>query len=111
VTSIKKHLIRKVQRLGKIPLKDFTNEDLRLMIGQQFSLKFIVPIALERLVENEFISGDMYTGDLVYNLLNINHDFWLKNEDLHYEFNSIIIGVKHTIETLTPALEKFIPPQ
>lgn len=49
-------LISKITKLRKKPLVDYSNEDLRLMIGQQFSLEFIIQIALERLANNHFVT-------------------------------------------------------
>ena len=41
------------------PLRDLSDEELRLAIGQQIGLKFLVPVALERLVANPLGCGDM----------------------------------------------------
>lgn len=54
------------------------------MIGQKFCLTFLTPIALERLAENEFVSGKRYTGDLLCAMLEIGYEFWKKNFDLHW---------------------------
>lgn len=104
------NLIKEGHRLRKVSVKDFTNEDLRLMIGQEFCLQFLVPIALERLAGNEFVSGRRYTGDLLCAMLNLELKFWKEHVDLHWEFNSIIIGVNHCIEVLKPLIEQYIPP-
>ncbi|WP_438496549.1 contact-dependent growth inhibition system immunity protein [Paenibacillus sp. IHBB 3054] len=105
------NLVKNVHRLRTVPLKDFTNEDLRLMIGQKFCLAYLVPIALERLAENEFVSGARYTGDLLCAMLDIGYEFWKENIDLHWEFNSIVIGVNHCLEVLKPMLEQYISPR
>lgn len=105
------NLVENVHRLRKIPLKDFTNEDLRLMIGQKFCLEYLVPIALERLAENEFVSGERYTGDLLCAILAIGHEFWKENVELHWEFNSIVIGVNTCLDALKPLLVQYIPPK
>ncbi|MEK5240488.1 contact-dependent growth inhibition system immunity protein [Paenibacillus sp. FSL L8-0470] len=105
------NLVKTVHRLRTVPLKDFTNEDLRLMIGQKFCLAYLVPIVLERLAVNEFVSGARYTGDLLCAMLDIGYDFWKEHIDLHWEFNSIVIGVNHCLEVLKPLLEQYIPPK
>ncbi|OKP72603.1 hypothetical protein A3842_22645 [Paenibacillus sp. P3E] len=105
------NLVKNVHRLRTVPLKDFTNEDLRLMIGQKFCLAYLVPIALERLAENEFVSGEGYTGDLLCAMLDIGYEFWMENIDLHWEFNSIVIGVNYCLEVLKPLLGQYIPPK
>ncbi|WP_018759628.1 contact-dependent growth inhibition system immunity protein [Paenibacillus terrigena] len=105
------NLVKNVHRLRTVPLIDFTNEDLRLMIGQKFCLAYLVPIAIERLAENEFVSGERYTGDLLCAMLDIGYEFWKENIDLHWEFNSIVIGVNHCLEVLKPLLGQYIPPK
>ena len=62
------HLVRTCTALGKKPLKDFTVEDLRIMIGQKFSLKFLLPLAIEALEDNVLAEGDYYPGDLFYSV-------------------------------------------
>jgi hypothetical protein len=46
-------------------LKDFSVENLRVMIGQNIGLEFLIPFAFELLRENLFIQGDYYPGDLL----------------------------------------------
>ena len=42
-------VVTNVHRLRRIPLKDFSIEDLRLMVAQQQSLLYLVPLALKQL--------------------------------------------------------------
>ena len=49
------HLVRTIHSLRKKPLKDFTVEDLRICIGQQFFLEFLVEIAIEELEKNPLL--------------------------------------------------------
>ncbi|WP_171651675.1 contact-dependent growth inhibition system immunity protein [Paenibacillus foliorum] len=73
-------LIRKVHELRKLPLKYWTNEDLRLIILQQRSLGFLLPIVLYRLARDPFCSGNLYAGDLLNAVVSIDEDFWKCNE-------------------------------
>jgi hypothetical protein len=43
------HLVSECHRLHRVPLRDFTVEDLRITIGQQIGLDYLIPLALERL--------------------------------------------------------------
>ena len=45
-------LVKRCIELSKKPLDEFTASDLRVMIGQQFGLPYLVPIALEKLTFN-----------------------------------------------------------
>ncbi|HKY41903.1 MAG TPA: contact-dependent growth inhibition system immunity protein [Pyrinomonadaceae bacterium] len=69
-------LVTNCHRLRRVPLKDFVIEDLRLMIGQQFSLEYLVPVALDRLEDDPFAEGDFYPGDLLNNVLGVSCAFW-----------------------------------
>src|SRR6478752_8726596 len=58
------------------PLADFTVEDLRIMIGQGIGLPYLIPLALEKLMEDPFASGDFYPGDLLHSVLKVSPRFW-----------------------------------
>lgn len=67
-------------RLRKKPLVDFSVEDLRIMIGQNIGLKYLVPIAIELLDDNILAEGDLYEGDLLTAVLSSDVGFWKNNE-------------------------------
>lgn len=100
-------LVNKVHDLWKLPLKFWTNEDYRLMILQQISLEYLVPIALYRLAKNPFTSGDLYVGDLLNAVTSIDQAFWTKNDDLHYELDTIIDLLKVDVETFNEIINKY----
>jgi hypothetical protein len=108
-------LVSTCKRLYEKPLQDFTIEDLRIMIGQEIGLEFLVPIALERLADNPFQQGDYYPGDLLMNLLRLPAGFWHKHPDLRWELAAIVQGTASTIETLLPEIKRFhdtfLPPR
>ncbi|MDR3693980.1 contact-dependent growth inhibition system immunity protein [Mucilaginibacter sp.] len=51
-------LVNRMQELRKIPLNKFTTEDLRIMIGQEIGLYYLIPLALEKLTDNLWAEGD-----------------------------------------------------
>src|SRR5688572_20925632 len=53
-------LVTECHRLRHVPLRDFTVENLRILIGQHISLAYTVPLALEHLSKDPMVSGDMY---------------------------------------------------
>ena len=77
------HLVVTCQALRQKKLCDFTEEDIRIMIGQQLSLPYLVPMALEILEDNIFTRGDYYHGDLLKAMTNIPTAFW--GEYPHYK--------------------------
>jgi len=76
------HLVSACLALRQKPLKDFTVEDFRIMIGQNLSLEFLVPLAVGRLEDDPLIEGDFYPCDLLKTVLSIDAAFWNKHADL-----------------------------
>jgi hypothetical protein len=103
-------LVIRCHELRRKPLKDFSVEDLRLMIGQGFSLGYLVPIALSLLADSPFVGADFYKGDLLGHVLKIGQNFWDANPELYYELDLIINDVKSTIDALLPLLNSYKPP-
>lgn len=58
-------LVVRCHELRKIPLNEFSTGDLRIMIGQQIGLPYLIPLAIEELSKNLLVEGDFYEGDLL----------------------------------------------
>ncbi|MBV6438797.1 MAG: hypothetical protein EPGJADBJ_00425 [Saprospiraceae bacterium] len=58
------------------PIGDYTVEDLRLMIGQNTGLEYLIPRAMEILGKDVFAEGDFYPGDLLENVLCADPKIW-----------------------------------
>jgi hypothetical protein len=69
------HLVHDCHRLRRIPLKDFTLENLRIMLGQDIGTKYLFPIALEHLEHNPLAEADLYEGDLLVSVSTSAHNF------------------------------------
>lgn len=76
--------------LRKVTLDKFSIEDLRLMIGQQIGLKYLIPLAIAQLNKNIFAEGDYYPGDLLKNVLAVDPVFWKNNHNLWLKVNDLI---------------------
>jgi len=76
------NLVITCHKLRKKPLNEFTTGDLRIMISQNFSLDYLIPLALEKLEENILIEGDCYEGDLLLIVLGSDKNFWKENKEL-----------------------------
>lgn len=70
------HLIKTCNALRKKQLKDFSVEDLRIMIGQDIGLNFLIPLAIEVLRNNILAEGDLYEGDLLKSVLTSDKEYW-----------------------------------
>ncbi|MEO6184580.1 MAG: contact-dependent growth inhibition system immunity protein [Verrucomicrobiota bacterium] len=79
------HLVTECHRLRRVPLREFTAENLRMMIGQQIALPYLVPLALDLLSTNPFTAGDCYEGDLLAAVLRADSRFWVASPDLRAE--------------------------
>jgi hypothetical protein len=63
------YVVTTCHRLRRKPVRDLTDEELRLATGQQMGLQFLLPIAIKRLQSDPLASGDMYPGALLENVL------------------------------------------
>lgn len=74
-------LVKTVHKLRTLPLNEYRIEDLRIMIGQNIGLNFLIPLAIEQLNVNLFAEGDYYEGDLLQVVLSSNKEYWINHKD------------------------------
>lgn len=84
------NMVKRCLELCKVPLDQFSIEDLRLMIAQDFSLRYLIPLAIEHLNTDIFVEGDLYPGDLLKSVLSVDTKFWISNKQLWTKVNSLI---------------------
>jgi hypothetical protein len=105
------YLVTTVQRLRRKPLNEYTVEDLRIMIGQQIGLSYLIPLAVERLADHPLASGDYYNGDLLKMVLSVDIGYWTQHQKQWRDVEEIVAGLetmKEKIENdLWSAAEKF----
>ncbi|HEU5092379.1 MAG TPA: contact-dependent growth inhibition system immunity protein, partial [Nitrospira sp.] len=89
------------------PLKDFTVENLRVMIGQSIGLEFLIPLAIEVLEQNPFAEGDYYPGDLLSMVMQVEPNFWQTHQDLYWSVSEIVAGLPSIMKNLTDAIHRF----
>jgi len=87
------HLTSTIHRLRKKVLNDFSIEDLRITIGQQEGLPYLVPLAIEVLKEDISAEGDFYEGDLLKAVLTVDPKFWKENRE-YWETVHFLIKTK-----------------
>ena len=63
------YLVTTCHALRRKPLADFGTEDLRIMIGQNIGVSFLLPLAVRVLQADPLASGDCYHGDLLVAVL------------------------------------------
>ena len=84
------YLVTTCHRLRRVLLKDFTVEDLRIMIGQKIGLPYLVPLALDILHDDPMAQGDMFPGDLLTNVARVPDEFWRSHPRLKRQWDKII---------------------
>ncbi|WP_179292226.1 contact-dependent growth inhibition system immunity protein [Paenibacillus campinasensis] len=100
-------LVIQVHQSRKKPLCELNNEDLRLLIGQQINLPFILPLALEKLIQNPFGSGDLYIGDLFCAVLKVEKEYWNEHKELKNELDEVIRTYEEVRNTLEEQISKY----
>jgi hypothetical protein len=88
--NLSSYLVRTCHTLRRKPLQDFTVEDLRIMIGQNISLNYLMPLAIEQLERDPLIAGDFYPGDLLANVLRVESGFWQLQPHLRRAVQEIV---------------------
>src|SRR5262245_24749022 len=101
------HLVRTCHRLRRVPLEDFTTEDLRIMIGQQIGLLFLIPLALEKLDDDPLAEGNFYPGDLLKAVLDVPDSFW----NVHTDMFEVLRGVVAKTKEMLPSLDEIYGPK
>ena len=75
----------------KIPLKELTPDQIRLLLGQDIGTKYLLPLALNILKENPYIECTYYPCDLLLLIVErIDLKYWIEDKILYNEFNMII---------------------
>lgn len=84
------HLVVTCHRLRCVPLKQFNIEDLRIMIGQNIGLEYLVPLALKHLHRRPLAEGDFFPGDLLTSVLRVEANFWVQFPTYGREVHQIV---------------------
>lgn len=105
--TVPTNLVKRCIELSKVPVDTFTFSDLRLLIGQQIGLPFLVPIAKERLQDDIFVEADYYEGDLLSGVLEIDAGFWRDNQNFWKQLNDLIEDKRQELEARKFSTKKF----
>jgi hypothetical protein len=87
-------LVTTCHGLRRKPLNRFTEEDLRIMIGQKISLPYLIPLAVERLEDDPLVEARFFRGDLLAVVLRIEEPFWADHPDWFRRLCKIINSVR-----------------
>lgn len=101
------HLVVECHRLRKVPISNFSIEDLRILLGQNIGSKYLLPLAIKVLQENPLAEGDYYEGDLLRNVVRLPKDFFNSNPHFLSEVKSIIRSLDRIPEEIEEAVVEF----
>ena len=76
-------LINGIDKYINQPIYLLDVEGLRLLIGQNIGLDYLIPLSIDKLKENVLAEGDLYAGDLFKNVLDCNKQFWIQHKDYY----------------------------
>jgi len=71
-------------------LREFTNEDLKVMIDHCIALDIMMPFAIDILEENIMSEGEQYAGDLLQSVSSVHTEYWKQNSDQKERLKQII---------------------
>ena len=83
-------LMEKIHRLRTVQIERLDAKDLRLLIGQNVGLRFLIPAALEILGHNIFVDSELYQGDLLQSVMKVADDFWMNNKELKAQLDTLL---------------------
>lgn len=76
------YVVTTCHSMRKKPLNEVSVEELRLVIGQGFSLNYLMPMAIELLKRDILTQGDLYEGDLLANVISKStFNYWKINKN------------------------------
>lgn len=69
-------LIRRCHEYRRIPVGQLDAEQIRLLIGQQIGVPYLLPRAMAILAEDILAEGDFYPGDLLSAVIHLPDEAW-----------------------------------
>ncbi|MGW0578108.1 contact-dependent growth inhibition system immunity protein [Streptomyces sp. NPDC002920] len=101
-------LVATVHALRRRPIGELTVEDMRLLIGQDVGLAYLLPLALEVLRDDPMAEGDMYEGDLLSAVLTRSPAVWKECSQLGRELGVIVSELTDLPPSLTQETARFL---
>ena len=84
------HLVTECHRLRDVPLRELGTEELRMLIGQEIGMRYLVPMALDLLEQNPWAGGNMYPGDLLKTVAEVPASYWAENSEWVPRFQGVL---------------------
>ncbi|MFZ6024140.1 MAG: contact-dependent growth inhibition system immunity protein [Bacteroidota bacterium] len=94
-------LIEKAHIYRKIPINDLLPSEIRLLIGQNIGLQFLIPKAIEILEIDILTDADFYEGDLLSAILTCDKDYWSNHKEIKQRVRTLLSDKISEIENQT----------
>ena len=84
-------LVRRVNAALRKPLAELDEEDIRLLVGQNYCLVHVMPMAVDILEHDPLLDVTFYPGDLLAACLKVETTFWSSAPDLRSRLEAVVI--------------------
>jgi hypothetical protein len=75
-------MVKRIYSLRRKPLRSLSDDELRLAIGQEVGVPFILDLAFERLSNEPLLDGGCYPGDILSSLIRADQSIWAERPHL-----------------------------
>ena len=100
-------MVEQIEIAYATPLKNLSVDQVRLLVGQQIGLEFVMPRALYELSKNPLVDASYYQGDLLNACLSVDREFWMEHEGHWYDLNTIFEALRETMKDIEKQSESF----
>ena len=90
------------------PMRELDARELRLLISQDITREYAVPLALELLKSGPLVDGGVYGGDLLTACLRLETDFWTQNIQAFNQFHELFLKVRMIDKDINARAEAFL---
>ena len=109
-------LVERCYRFRQIPVKDLSVEQIRVLLGQDIGVPYLLGKALQILEKDILADGDFYPGDLLNAVLNVNKIYWQEKPACSIMLRSLLQDKRSAIQQaghkrLCREIERFLAEQ
>ncbi|WP_431953664.1 contact-dependent growth inhibition system immunity protein [Actinacidiphila sp. bgisy167] len=101
-------LVTTAHALRRRPIGELTVEDMRLLIGQDIGLPYLLPLAVEVLRENPMAEGHMYEDDLLSAVLTRDPSLWAEFPELGRQLRGLVSKLTGLPTDVRQKVERFL---
>jgi CDI immunity proteins len=100
-------LVEKVNAALDVPLKDLKWPQVRLLIGQNIGLEFLMPWAIGAVTKRPLYCAELYDGDLLVTCLRVERDYWIAHMDQWHAMSSVLGQLDSAMKHIGDARGRF----